>query len=742
MMLRSNDRYFDFSEEVQVERISKLFEALDETKGDFSYEFELPMTSNNMSLCGFPTPDAVKSIYKSVPCDLLDDDNVPLYTGQIKIGNLNLTEFTIPCSFFSGNYNWISLLSGPISDVDFSELDTITTEINIANSWDNDDGIIYPILDTGMLVTRSFPNLMREDFTGCIFIKYAFKKIFQHAGIKIKGDLLSDPLYNSMILCRNTKSQDELDNRSFYAQDDTGQGMNVPPGGSSMILTFPDDSTFPYFDGSTNNYDSAASQYIPDVEMRGTFEVQMKNITAFYGVGPIPIVDNAFVELRINGTVVESARVQLTQGISPGTYTVPPISYNAHIYSGDVVDVVLRVTSSTGILNIEFSDPGSTFKFTPSYLFFTSGNKLLPNWTQAQLVNNILALFCAITDYDAPSKTLTIDLFNNIKSKNPVDLSEHIQVNNIDFQDFISNFSKTNNLTYQESDTEEIKGYNVSEFIKYGSGEIQVDNDFIPDTGSIVDSDFSSPISYLSGTFQSSIERMHFVDVDEVVTQDFTSVTDSSGDARFDGLDDTFFEVGDLVRISESTINSYNGDYVVKTVGTGSGYIIVRGLLFNQNGTGKITKLVYKISTDDSVFVLWQTEYSASQVSDYSRINEFYVNQNAYPNVAYAYFNLLNVGRPINDQYKQSLSFGSVNNPLFYQRTMTEQYWPQVGRVLNDPLKILGTLYLPKATFFELTPLRPIRIKSIETDNLYYQNRITGYTKSYNPCSIELIKLS
>jgi len=739
MRLRSNDRFFDFIADVEMEKQSKLFEKLDETTGDFSYQFDMDRTANNMAMLGFPTADAVKSIYKSVPCDVLGEDNIPIYIGQIRVENL--TAKTISCSFFSGNYNWISLLSGPISDIDFSELDTLTTETNIANSWDNDDGIIYPLLDTGMLITRSYPNLMREDFTGCIFMKYAFRKIFESAGIKTQGDLFNEPAFNSMILSRNTKSQDELDARSFYAASTSDQVFNVPPGGNTTLINFADDSTFPYFDGSQNSYDNTTQKYTADSEMRGKFEADLTDITVAYGVGPVPIVDQIFIEIYVNGTAKSSILVPINTGVSPDTYTVPLVTYSAHLQAGDVVDVRLRAVSATGILSISVPQ-GSTFRFTPTYIFFTSGNKLLPNWTQAQLVNNVLSLFCAITDFDTASKTLTIDLFDKIKSKEPIDLSNSIQITDTNYAEFISNFAKTNKLTYQESNTEEIKGYNVSEFIKYGSGEIPVDNDFIPDTGSIVDSDFSSPISYLSGTFQASLERMHFVDVDQVANDDFTGVTDSSGSPRFNGLDDSLFEVGDLVRITDSTENSYNGEYVVQTVGTGSGYIIVRGLTFNTNATGKITKLVHKINSDDSVFVFWQTEYGVTQVSDYSRIDSFYLDQNNYTNVAYPYFNLLSVGKSINDGYKQSLSFGAVNNPLAYQQTLTEKYWSNVGRALNDPTKEYASGYLSRVQFLELTPLRPIRIRTVDTDNLYYQNRISGYKNSYMPCTIELIKLS
>src|SRR5512147_1968056 len=223
MRIRSNDRYFDFYADVEVEKQAKLFEAIDETSGDFSYQFEMEDTSNNLSILGFPTADSVKSIYKSVPADLLDEDNIPMYTGQIKVERRDIIERKIICSFFSGNYNWISLLSGPlvsstdnagvITDlgIDFSDLDTDLSEAEIINSGTNTEGIFFPLIDTGGLITRGSANMVLHDFTGMIFLKTAFQRIFDSVGIKLQGDLIKDPIYNSALISRLTVDQKSVD---------------------------------------------------------------------------------------------------------------------------------------------------------------------------------------------------------------------------------------------------------------------------------------------------------------------------------------------------------------------------------------------------------------------------------------------------------------------------------------------------------------------------------------------------
>jgi hypothetical protein len=75
------------------------------------------------------------------------------------------------------------------------------------------------------------------------------------------------------------------------------------------------------------------------------------------------------------------------------------------------------------------------------------------------------------------------------------------------------------------------------------------------------------------------------------------------------------------------------------------------------------------------------------------------------------------------------------------QLSVTERYFRLVSMVLNDPVKLLSVAHLPYAIYQSLDFLRPITIKTQETQNQYYLNKISGYKESYLPCEIQLIKL-
>lgn len=724
MMLKVNNEFLDFNDNVEVEKRVKLFEQIDETLGDFSYAFSLHKTAKNMKILGNPHADVKdKIIYRSVDCDLIDESGVSIYKGFLRVERI--TEF-IECSFFSGNYNWISLLTGSVQDIDFSEYDTELTVVDITNTWLNTEGVIFPLFDAGALVTRSYKSMVIEDFSGCIFVKSVFQKIFDSVGIKTQGELFTDKDFNSLLLSRMTLGPDDINNRSAFVKKDNNQNVTVTGTVNSQI-SFLNDYDFPYFDGSEDNFDS--SRYTADVKMRLRVDASI-----VYENLSISVIYADYFTVRINGTTAYEFPIEPG---SQGTYSFTQV---VDLEAGDFVDISIKILGTGGGTTEYNIFNTSTVRYTPEFLFFTAGRSLVPPWTKAQLVSNVLNLFCCICDYEPVSKILTIDFFENIKSKEPIDLSDKINVSETDYEEFISDFYQSSLLKYEDSDDEDIKTYTISRLIGYGAGEIQVQNDFIEKTGTILESEFKAPLSYTRNAFSTSLERTNFLTLSESNEQEYTSVTDSLGSARFNVPDDSIYQVGKLVRISDSTISEYNGDWVITTVGSGMGFIILRGNFFAGDATGKISKLTHEINNDDGVYLFLNVPYGP--VSYFANTTSYEIELNSVTSSGYSFFNLLNLGLEVNDDYKQGLSFGEVASPNSYQRTLIDKSWGLVSRVLNDPVKLKCVGHIDKLTFTRLTPLRPIQIKTLESSNLYYLNSISGYNGSALPCDIELIKLS
>src|SRR5688500_14849870 len=89
-MIRVNSQYLDLAPDTKrkivIDKQSKLFEDLEATQRDFSYNFDLPTTTNNLQILGFPRPDtASKTIYNDIPCDIIGEDGITLYTGKLRV---------------------------------------------------------------------------------------------------------------------------------------------------------------------------------------------------------------------------------------------------------------------------------------------------------------------------------------------------------------------------------------------------------------------------------------------------------------------------------------------------------------------------------------------------------------------------------------------------------------------------------------------------------------------------------
>lgn len=710
MMIKVSGGFLDFDDVVEVERQVKLFENIDETWGDFSYSFELAKTTNNMKLLGYPLPDNIsKQTYQRIEASILNDSGEILYKGYLRIERVASVVYA---SFFSGNNNWMGLLNGAMIDMDLSKYDQVMTEANIVDRMDADSGIVFSLVDTGTVITRSHPSLKIEDFAGAFYLHTLFKEVFQQSGLKIDGELLNDALFNQIIILSNTRSKVEFDRNSVYVAA-ASQTISSADG-VKFTLT-----TNPYHVGDNITVASDVNFYA-NVDM--IVDVQASYSTA----------DTVWASL-VAGPFGAPGVVDLKVGDN-NTLKIT----NVKLLSGHRVALTLHTL---------FGPPttleSASLKITPKFIYKAFGSSTVPNWTKLQFVSNILSAFNVISDFDASTKTVTFNLFDKIKSKPSVDISEYVEVDEMDFSTFISDYGKRTLLSYDEPDDEDLRLYNIATFNKYGSGVIDVNNDFIQDSSEIVSLDFTSPIGYINPTLSMSMEKIGYLEHEEGVEMEITSVTDSSGTPRFnvDETDDDvedIFNANDLVRI-DSNVGAYNGDYVIESVST-SGYIVIRGLTFDADATGTITKLDPKVTTNDSVYMLVNTrEKPVSHLSNGK--SSVWIEGTEYTDLTLGFFSLINIGAGVNNDFRQGLSFGEIEDPLFYQRTIKDRYWGAVEKILNDPVKIMARAHLPNHIFRQISPFRPVSIKTMDTTNLYYVNRITGYKESYLPCTIELIKL-
>lgn len=721
MMIKAHGEYLDFDGEIDIESQIKLFEDIETSDGEWSYDIQIHDNGFNRKILGIPRADTVKSIYSNVPSEIIDDTGDSIYTGKLQVNRIE--GGFISSTFYSGNTEWFALLSAPMSGLPLYKYDINITPANIEASWAETEGLVFPIIDTGALVTRSYKAFKTEDFTACFYVKTLFKEIFNPLGIKLQGDLFKDSTFDKLIVASNTKSSQDVLDRSCYVKKTSVQNTIT----SETKITFQDETTFPYFDGSLGNFNS--STYTADIKMNVKVEINLNidlNAGGFAAGAKIRFYKNGFEQFAyVAGSSLSNTSITTSESVN--------ISMNA----GDTIEIyALEFLGLGGNIDVE----GGSIKITPIYLYKAFGKSSVPNWAQGEFVSNILRIFNVLPSYNNKSKTLTLDLFNKIKDKPYVDISNEVVIGSIDFSEFVSDYAKNNYFKYQESDDEDLRQYNIENFISYGSGNLMIDNAYIENDRDVVESDFTSPITYINTAFDVSMERINFVELEDIDDKTVTSVTDGSTPARFNMSNaDDLFTGGDLVRI-DTTLDGYNGEWVVSEVT--STYIEVVGLDFDATATGTITLLNHKFTTDDSVYIFVNVA-NVSNLFFSSNANMRINDVDVFQTSSLAYFNLLSNNTPINKVYKQSLSFGAPSNPFNYQITMLDTYWGLFSRILNSPVKAIASGYLKRTTFEGIkTFLAPVMIQTEETRNLYYLNRNRSYKGSERPCNLELIKLN
>lgn len=729
MMIKANGEYLDFNGDIEIESQIKLFEDIESVNGDYSYDIEIQDNGHNRKVLGIPRADTVKTIYQAVPSEVIDDTGQSIYLGKLQVNRIS--GGFIYSTFYSGNTDWFAQLSDPITSLPLYKYDTELTVSNIQASWLSDEGLVFPIFDSGTLVTRSFRNFKVEDFVGCFYLKTLFKEIFNSKGIKIKGDLLSDFVFNNMLICANGRLQDQINSRSSFAKNTLGQLVTDV----STPVTFDNDYDHPYFDGDLNNYTTSGgySRYTADIPMVVEVELKMRvsNITNTLGYIFFQVIQYD----ASTATLINHGRVYVYEstGTDTGNGTISGIKL-------DTGDEIRIYSFSPGVGQTADMLPGSTFKVTPTFLYKSFGNASVPDWSMIQLVTNVFKLFNVIPHYEVQSKTLTLNLFEKIKTKDHVNISDSIEVLDTDFSEFISNYGKVNSFTFSESNDEDLSEYNIKNFVSLGEGSIEVNNDYINDSADVIELDFSSPVTYLNQVFDISMDRINFTELNETVDLEITSVTDSSTIARFNASNaDDFIKVGDLIRIIGDDIEDYNGDWIVATVT--SSYFTVNGLLYSDDTSGTASVLRHQFTDDDNVYIFINVQNQPNTF--FSSNSDLTIETTTFTYSSLAYFTLLSNATPINNLYKQSLSFGAINNPLSYQITILQTYWHLFDRILNDPVKLLCIGNIKRTTYDKIkTFLNTVRVETNETTNLYYLNRITGYKGSERPCELELIKLN
>ncbi len=736
MMLKVNDSYLDFTADVEMERQVKLFERVAEAVGDFSYSFTIDGGKvNRTALEMFSINQNNKIIYTKIPASLEDDNGRQLFSGFIKVERDRTKE--IDCSFFSGNNNWFNDLDFNIRDFDFSEYDLDWSKTDIVATESATSGILFPVIDTGALADRSYVNWHIDDMHPFVYVKDIINTLLNKSGISLAGDILQDWRYTRLITSNSTAAspQEEVNDRKVFVNKSTTQSIPAGfPGENYYVVTFPN-VTLNYYTGTL--WDSGAHEFTADVDMIIDIKLTMN---------AEPLVNNSLqIYIKVNGNNIYDKNGYLifpSFAFGPGPYTQSGTYSRVRLAAGDVLNINALFVSSTGTADIN----SATLTITPIRIYKAFTNYLLPDVKAKDFVASIFAKFNTVINYNAVDKVLNVNLFKNVIREEEEDISEHIDVSAIeeDYTELIADYGKVNLFSYSDSDEEAIKRYNDGSLYPFGSGVIESGNELTEPLVTVLDSPFIASMENNDNPFKTFLPRFGWRSISDGDLSEEAIVADNSGPSSTLNFIMPGLYIGDLVRISNSTNQDYNGEWIVSAVTTVSGLTTefrVAGLLYNGDATVDVQKLVIDFNDSDEQALLLAlpnislTDFTIGSTLFYADTSS--VSGASTPATAYFYKPIqgLNV-----DGYTESLAYDAPNIENGHQYTMIDSYWKDFEIILRDPIKFKSLANLP-TNVFDNVYTGPKRITTSRGTSKYFFNKITGYKGEEKACEVQLIKL-
>lgn len=348
---------------------------------------------------------------------IIFQDNIQTFKGTMRLLQINedngRLEYEVALNGEMTGLN-VALSSKYLTDLDFSEYDTIYSVANIESSWDNASGagVYFPLIDYGAY-SHDKHNWDFHTFRPALFVKEYIDKMFAAANFRYDCDLFNTARFKKLIVPHNQKTLTTQSTTTLSAQKTSSQTVIDSGSPSSSV------GTWDGFTGGGFSYSGGQFTYIGATSLTAKITWRIGG-QRFAGSGSFRI------SIRKNGVALAST-------------TIPLVPFTVN-YGWQ--DSVSGVTINTGDILDVFFDTISGF-----------GDK--------------------VTFQDNPA-TLTVE--NNVAAFLPASYAELLTINqsvpqNIRQIDFLVSIVKLFNLYIFESQFDE-RVLRISPFVDFYSGDI------------------------------------------------------------------------------------------------------------------------------------------------------------------------------------------------------------------------------------------------------------------------------
>lgn len=706
MMLKIPDiGYLEIDEEITVEKKVRLFEDLSTIEGDFSYSFTIPKTNNNVNIIKIYAQSSDNRWRRRINAVIQDDSGIDLYIGFLRIEEDDKRFYT--ASFFSGNSDWIDTLNVPLNSLSWSVFDSQYNASVMAASWAKNSGMVFSLCDRGALISRSERSISTIDLQPFLYVRDVISRALSLYSIKLQGDIVNDPLYNSIITTSNSLKiiTDRLKNNEVRAA--------IPSFNDSISqlgyakLDFSDVVSEPNYNSPNNNYSTANRRY--------TFSDTFVQMEIEYNITIQAVIDTV-LRVRLNGSTTVWLKNFNNTNVISGTISPSQLPI---LNAGDYLEVEMIINSGSTITTIVFG--GSYVVYRPKRFLNIDASLYLTSISASEFISDIFRSLNCFVNYNGFTKVLTVNTFNRITTSESINLTNNLNKVSNNFTDVSNNYAKRNLFTYAQQSSDEITQFNERNVSQYGSGYIDVDNDFIEEEAPLLESSFVAPFQYFNNVFKIDLISLNCTSINiGSDTVEITSVSDSAGMARFNHTTLVVpFVVGSFVRLTDASNKRYNGDYIVDTSNT-TGFTVVNKVFVGDSTANAVSISIEDSDNEDQIIALNNVNLNLIDISTVPNVN---LSVSNYTNVSIATF--LRTKYSIYD-----LTFPSI----------ISLYWKDIGKLLsNSIIETFDCVGLDSVDFKQVGDIKRIEV---EGEGFFIMNSFTGYSGSKKSSEVRLLKLS
>ncbi len=689
--------------------------------GDVSINFAVDNNSVNRKVLGYDGPQMLNQVaFTRQPFTLMRNGN-PFARGFIVIQTDKGA--TLSCYFISGNSNWINLLNGLITELDYTGVTNgVNYEFQLSSTsyWNATSGVVEPLIDwaygfnkgsidndwsAGQNLVDVKGDTLQSivDFYPAFYLYTLVDEIAKQNNLKITGNIISDPIYKKLILPTFIGQIKRPDVKVTSAYGTTQSTASATP---VQYTNFTDGS----------DPDGLFANDVYTAVRNSRLQITLTIVTS-----TVPAGTQLSVVILFNGSPTSGYQTLVAVNDLSITFDFPSVNgsvWGAAFYNSGAAGTV----SCT--LNIKFNIP--TQITAGDYL---TPDLFLPPISCFDIIKFLVNYFGCTCSYNEYSKTITMSPIESLKLEDAEDWSEYYQSHD---SNYTIQSAQNNYQRVEDPDDSRLKAYNKARTVKYGEGNIETENT-LRDVNELLKIPFAPSDFDLAknGVWITSVPIIKLKDAGEAIL--YQSVSSGFGSrGRYNYTFDFVFTSLQLVRIVDDQQGDIGIFYVSKLGGGGSTFAEFYGLPYSgTTSTGKLYLQEIEYQTIKPRILINKPETLVSTFSQESTINL----QSA---LSFAHFCKPTSGFTI-DTYKANAAFDNPEGE-FEDPTINQLYFPKISRMLGNPA-ILAKFLLPESVFQSFDFQSFIYLKTEKLTGYFYVESITNYVDSNTEVTVKLLML-